>query len=131
VAAQDRLEVVLVAGGCGRGAELGRAGPRHAEELQLRIGEVLAACDLAGLLVAGRVRADLVLDPEAAIDLHRARRDAGELVLHGRRRVALDHGAAHPVVREQERGGQSVEAAADDEDLGVIALGRHGWSFVK
>ncbi len=87
--------------------------------MDVGVGEVPAACDPTPLLVAGALGADFRLEPEAAEDLHAARRDAGELVLNGRIVVALHEDRADAVMGEQTGGRQAIQAAADDQNRGT------------
>jgi hypothetical protein len=123
VRAQDRLQSILIARRGRRRREVVGRGPRGRHPLNVGIREVLHARDAAGLLVAGAVRADVVLHSRPPVNLHRARRDAAELVLHGGGGVAFDDDGADALTAEQERRREAGQAAAHDEhgDVGLLA----------
>ena len=114
--AQDRLEVILVTCLSSCRTQSRRVLPRFAHPLKVWIGEVPGARDVTGLLIARAVRTDLVLDAEAAVDLHRSRRNPPELVLDGGVGMPLDDEAIDAVVRQQQSSREAVQAATDDED---------------
>src|SRR5262245_10251540 len=110
------FEVILITRFGRRRARFGGIRPWLPHPLNVRVREVAGTRDVTGLLITRDVGADLVLDSEPAVNLHRSRRNPPELVLDRRARVPLDHDAVHAVMRKQQSRREAVQTATHNQN---------------
>ena len=120
---EDRLERVLVDEQPHGRAELLDARVQVREVARdLAPGERLDVVDAAvGVVLLLPLAPDLLLEPGRAKDLDRAQLEVAGARVDRRARMSLDRQAADPVEAEEQRGREADQAAADDQNIGVIA----------
>ena len=120
---EDRLERVLVDEQPHGRAELFDARVQVREVARdLATRERLDVVDAAvGVVLLLPLAPDLLLEAGRAKDLDRAQLEVAGARVDRRARVSLDRQAADPVKPQEQRGREADQAAADDQDIGVIA----------